>query len=72
MKKVITIAIIVAVIIAISIIAIEQSMNEKETIPSSNLPINTPSNLPINTPSTPPAGKVIKLNLTESLGIGSH
>ena len=64
MKKAITIGIIIAVIIAISIIAIEQSMNQKEIVPSSNPPINTPS--------TPPAGKVIKLNLTESIGIGSH
>ena len=64
MKKAITTAIIMAVIIAISIIVIEQSMNEKETIPSSNLPINTPS--------FSPAGKIIKLNLTESMGIGSH
>ena len=64
MKKAITIAIIIAVIIAISIIVVELSMNQKETLPSSNLPINTPS--------TPPAGKVIKLNLTESIGIGSH
>ena len=64
MKKAITIVIIIAVIIAVSIIVVEQSMNEKETLPSSSLPINTPA--------IPPAGKVIKLNLTESIGIGSH
>ena len=64
MKKAITIVIIIVVVIAISIITVEQSMNQKETLPSSNIPSNT-----LQTTST---GKVIKLNLPESVRLGAH